>query len=156
MIIFLDNSNILDVKEGIILQGCNAQGVMGSGVAKQLRARYPVVYTDYLEHVQFYNSTEEKLLGTTCVSHVAKALWVYNGITQEYYGKDGKQYIDYDAITSVVARAVIDGKAMLKDVHIPYMIGAGLGGGDLTKIKTIIEDISTFYGKNIYCHIYRQ
>jgi O-acetyl-ADP-ribose deacetylase (regulator of RNase III) len=155
MIIFLDNSNILDVKEGIILQGCNAQGVMGSGVAKQIRAKYPDVYTEYLQHIIDCRGST-KSLGTVSTTYVAKNLWVYSGITQEYYGKDGKQYINYDAIASVIRYTILDGITMQYDVNIPYMIGAGLGGGDLTKIKTIIEDISTFYGKNIYCHIYRQ
>ena len=34
--------NILDAK-GIIMHGCNAQGVMGSGLAKDIRERWPAV-----------------------------------------------------------------------------------------------------------------
>ena len=39
--------DICSVNSGIIVHGCNAQGVMGSGVAKAIRLKYPQVFEDY-------------------------------------------------------------------------------------------------------------
>lgn len=36
--------NLLDISHGIIAHGCNAQGVMGAGVAKQIKIKYPTAF----------------------------------------------------------------------------------------------------------------
>ena len=33
-------SDLLDIEQGMIVHGCNAQGVMGAGVADQIRRKY--------------------------------------------------------------------------------------------------------------------
>lgn len=159
MIIFLDNSNLLDVKTGLIVHGCNAQGVMGSGVAKQLRDKYPDVYTEYVTHLEYLKREQYPLLGA--VSFVAipgmPDLIVANAITQEFYGREpGRKYVSYEAIFDSISTCLAYAKNKDMDVHIPFMIGAGLGGGDLASIKTIIEDLSHAYQHNIYCHIYKK
>lgn len=152
MIIFLDNSNLLDVTEGIIAHGCNAQGVMGSGVAKQLRAKYPSVYESYSSALVDFG---RHWLGAVDFVRVSPTLVVANMITQQYYGNDGKKYVSYDALMLSMQTVLDQSKRFELDVHIPFMIGAGLGGGDLTTIKTIYEDCSKLHNKNIYCHIYK-
>lgn len=159
MIIFLDNSNLLDVKTGLIVHGCNAQGVMGSGVAKQLRDKYPDIYTEYVTHLEYLKLEQYPLLGV--VSFVAipgmPDLIVANAITQEFYGRDpGTQYVSYEAIFVAMATCLAFARNKDIDIHIPFMIGAGLGGGDLATIKSIIEDLSQAHQKNIYCHIYNK
>ena len=57
------NSNITEVTQGVIVHGCNAQGVMGSGVAKQLRAKYPEIYVDYLDGLEEYSTENLSPLG---------------------------------------------------------------------------------------------
>lgn len=37
MTILFKTGNILDVREGIIVHGCNLKGVMGSGLALQIK-----------------------------------------------------------------------------------------------------------------------
>ena len=41
------HDDLLGATHGIILHGCNAQGVMGSGVAKLIRAKWPGAYAAY-------------------------------------------------------------------------------------------------------------
>ena len=43
------NGDLLNVTEGIILHGCNGQGVMGAGVAKAIKMKYPEAFTAYKE-----------------------------------------------------------------------------------------------------------
>ena len=151
MIIFLENSNLLDVESGIIAHGCNAQGVMGSGVARQLRAKYPKIYSSYCQHLSILDANP---LGTVDFIRVSPKLVVANMITQLNYGRGGTQYVSYAAMRLTMQSVLSSAKNMGLDVHIPYMVGAGLGGGDLTEIKSIYENCSQEAGKNIYCHIF--
>jgi len=128
--------NIVKATENIIVQGCNAQGVMGSRVAKAIRSEWPEVFTEYrrryetphgldLGEVIWYTTSNGKLIG--------------NAITQKYYGRDGSKYVSYDAIDTVFQ--IVNHYAKQNNVStvaIPA-IGAGLGGGNWGVIKSIIE-----------------
>lgn len=157
MIVFINDSNLLEVTSGIIMHGCNSQGVMGSGVAKQLRAKYPDVYLDYLNHLQdckVVYGTGKASLGTVAFTNVSKDLVIASAITQEFYGKDGKLYVSYDTLNRSARSVLWVASSKNMPVHIPYMLGAGLGGGDLCLIKSIIEDASDFFNVTVYCHIF--
>lgn len=135
----LYNSNILDVTSGVIVHGCNAQGVMGSGVAKQLRAKYPEIYDAYVTHLDSFKANSCSPLGSVNFVLVHSGLTVANAITQEFYGRDGKQYVSYEALHKALADVVdvADGYT----VHVPYLIGAGLGGGSEQKIIEIFKSV---------------
>lgn len=128
--------NLLEVERGIIVHGCNAQGVMGSGVAKQIKEKYPQAYDVYKA---FYD-TKSLLLGNAVIVYVKKSLWVANGITQKYYGYNPAiKYINYDAVEGVFEQ--------VREFNEPYnlpicfpKIGAGLGGGNWKIISTIIDE----------------
>lgn len=129
--------DILSVKEGIIVSGCNAQGIMGRGVARQIRDIYPSAYESYRDT---YVAQGNKLyLGQVIYVSVTPALTIANAITQNNFGNDGKLYVSYDAI-----KVCFDGIGALayslqEPVHYP-MIGAGLGGGDWNIISSIINE----------------
>ncbi len=125
--------NLLDVTSGIIAHGCNAQGVMGSGVAKGIREKFPTAYRYY----QYQAESGLELGDVQIVSVVPKTLYVANLITQEFYGTSGNRYVSYDAVDecfdNLFARNIPK-----QIVNIPK-IGAGLGGGDWSVIESIIE-----------------
>lgn len=128
--------DLLAVKEGVIIHGCNAQGVMGSGVAKQIRAKYPEAYYAYL------NGTYE--LGTITMHMVHPKLVIVNAITQRYYGTSPEiKYVSYDAITKCF-REVVDRFPSDTKLHIPK-IGSGLGNGDWSIISRTIDSITVEY-----------
>ena len=87
--------NLFSVKSGVIAHGCNCQGVMGSGVAKQVKELYPKAYEKYIE---FCYASEEKL-GKAQLVQVQPGLYIANLFTQDFYGTD-KRYVDYDAVRS--------------------------------------------------------
>lgn len=129
--------NLLDVTEGIIAHGCNARGVMGSGVALAVKNKYPLAYDSYLFHIEY----SKRPLGTVDIIRVAKGIYVANCITQRDYGRDkNKVYVDYGAITSVFTTLHDMVSADPKPLHIP-MIGAGLANGDWKIIEEIIERV---------------
>lgn len=137
MITHHNHSNICLVTNGVIVHGCNAQGVMGSGVAKQLRARYPEIFHDYVATLEVIEAASTNPLGEIVATKVSKDLIIVNAITQEYYGRAGKKYVDYAALESCLSRVAY--KYSNSSIHIPYLIGAGLGGGDEKTILCIIE-----------------
>lgn len=144
MFIHHNPSNIVRAKEGVIVHGCNAQGIMGSGVAKQLRAKYPEIFFDYVLGLKEYALQKLSPLGTLSVVPVSKTLKIVNAITQEFYGRDGVQYVSYVALETAFAN-IATRFDFTTPIHIPYLIGAGLGGGDE---KTILELID----KNLKDH----
>lgn len=126
-----------------IIHGCNAQGVMGSGVAKIIREKYPKAYDRYRHK---YEKIGELFLGSNIIVPCGDRLndpenfkVIVNAITQTSYGKDGRRYVSYDA----VAECMNDINRMyeiygITEVAMPK-IGAGLGGGDWNVIEAIIE-----------------
>jgi O-acetyl-ADP-ribose deacetylase (regulator of RNase III) len=140
--------NLLDVDSGIIAHGCNARGVMGSGVAKYVRDKYPLCYEKYKLRCQLY-ADPKILLGDVIWYEVPdKRLYVANAITQLDFGADGKRYVSYEAVDKAfytINKAINDTETL----HIP-MIGAGLGGGDWEVISSIIE-ANVHNANNIIC-----
>lgn len=136
--------NLLDVKSGIIVHGANAQGVMGSGVAKVVKEKYPECFAEYrreyeslgldLGSIVWWNSDMENRKNTP----LPQLLFIANGITQKFYGTD-KRHVNYVAIADVFKEVIRQAKSIKLDVHFPK-IGAGLGGGDWNIIEAIIND----------------
>ena len=126
--------NLLDVERGIILHGCNAQGVMGSGVALAVKNKYPQAYEDYVEDLE----ERRVYLGDTSVYWYNTNLAVYNAITQVHYGTSDR-HVNYWAIAKVFKNAVENARSFNMTLNFPK-IGAGLGGGDWYIIENIIND----------------
>lgn len=129
--------NLLDVKRGIIVHGCNSQGVMASGVAKAVKEMYPGAFTQYSHDIV----TKHYGLGDISVySAIPNELIIVSAITQEFYGREpNTRYVSYDAIDKcfISVFELADNRAGLS-VHIPK-IGSGLGNGNWNVISKIIE-----------------
>lgn len=125
--------NLLDVKSGAIIHGCNCQGVMGAGVAKAIKEMYPKAYSDY--HQFCLSKTTSELLGGYVSVQVTPDLCVYNALTQNKFATSYRA-VSYDAIDKCFYR--IFSLGLHKEFNIPF-IGAGLGGGDWDIIEAIIK-----------------
>lgn len=136
--------DLLTVTEGIIAHGCNAQGVMSSGVAKLIKDKYPLAYDDYLFHLKY----EKNPLGTVSVIKVDRNLWIANCITQRNYGRDPDiVYVDYLALANCFDTLNSMVLADPKPLHIPK-IGAGLANGDW---ETIENKINMYGPEDVTC-----
>lgn len=132
--------NLLHVTTGHIVHGCNAQGVMGSGVALAVKQTWPHVFEAYRKEYE----ANGLVLGRAYPIAATPKITVWNAITQNLYGK-GTRMVSYDAVQTCF-QAVNDWIELYQssvmapaEVHIPF-IGAGLGGGSWNIIKSIIED----------------
>ena len=127
--------DLIKAPEVCLLHGCNAQGRMGSGVAKAIRAAFPEAYDEYRKA---YEHSGLQIGNVIWAESNGKL--IANGITQEFYGYDNKTYIDYNAINRVMETVH---EAAIKsnfDVAMP-LIGSKLGGGSWKKISAIIENV---------------
>jgi len=127
--------DLLESPYRLILHGCNAQGGMGSGIAKVIRANYSEAYTEYRNHFQKHGLKLGEVIFADCGDKI-----VANGITQQYYGRSGECFVSYEAINNVMEETHDYAlKHEIENVAMP-LIGAGLGGGSWKKISSIIED----------------
>lgn len=135
MKIVYKTGNLLTASGSIILHGCNAQGVMGSGVAKAIREKFPHAYDVYRTKYVAEGLDMGEVLFVPCENTI-----VANAITQKFYGRDGRQYVDYDSINN--AMGLVNEYALKNDLqHVAMpLIGAGYGGGSWNIISEIIEN----------------
>jgi O-acetyl-ADP-ribose deacetylase (regulator of RNase III) len=173
------SGDLIAGRETIIIQGCNAQGVMGRGLAKAVKERLPWAYDVYRKEFE----TNGLRLGTVvwAINISPKPLdengrprmgydrsrIVGNAITQQHWeaakAVDGRN-VDYDAVRSTLKE--IDAFVHLTQsgsppfIEIPQigeitrvgfpLIGAGLGGGEWDDISKIIENESQCFTPVVY------
>lgn len=134
--------NLLDAKEDIIVHQVNCQGVMGGGVAKQIKEKWPVVFEHYkrvINTVKRKNMPLERLLGNISWDIVACAWsegvhnkWVASIYAQVDYNRRGEKRLqtDYEALRKALTVIADEADWSDQSVAMPYLIGCGRGGGD--------------------------
>lgn len=145
----------------IIVHQVNCQGVMGSGIAKQIRDKWPEVYTDYQKFIEnvYINKMakdSEDLLGLISTSRVydGGAVYVVNFFSQDQYLPRNICHTSTyafrkccEALKELIARHYVKDYCV---IGFPYKIGCGLAGGDWSIISKIIEDEFQDYKVEIY------
>lgn len=133
--------DLLQAPERIIAHGCNAQGVMNSGVAKAVREKYPNAFTVYKTTYDWWNHAQNGLVLGMVIPALCGDKIIANMITQHDYGRDPNiRYVNYDACrTGFSALQMLARHYNEKVVAIPK-IGAGLGNGDWNVIEAIIKE----------------
>lgn len=129
--------DLFTTKDRLIAHGCNARGVMGSGVAASIKKMYPGAF-------EAYKMGPYDVMGTV-IYHVSRSYdsrgtVIANCITQSEYGlTKNHRYVSYDALDTCMSNIhfyCIDNN--IGSISIPK-IGAGLGGGDWAVIEKIIQ-----------------
>lgn len=138
--------DITSFKNAIIIHGCNAQGVMGSGVALAIKTKWPQAYKDYASHFSFLNETQRKdMMGKVLETYIkSDNVLIMNAITQFTYGRSGTRYMSYDAIDNIFkyVQSRVDAHMLThfsNGIVIPK-IGSALGGGNWNIIEKIINE----------------
>jgi O-acetyl-ADP-ribose deacetylase (regulator of RNase III) len=148
------NGNLLDAQTDVIAHQVNCQGVMGSGVAKQIREKWANVYTAYRAEYDLFTDLNKPLLGNCQLVQVNDHQYVANLFGQDKYGYDGKRYTSYDGIydtlTSLTIQMMDNG---MESLAIPYKMSSDRGGADWNIILAMIE--SVFKNTNITIEIWQ-
>ena len=159
MPVHFEVGNLLDAPVDYICHQVNCQGRMGSGIAKQIRNRWPIVYDSYKEWCNYWDSQAtmhgpqgpDLMLGHIIMCHVSQEQTVINMAAQLSYGYDGRRYTSYDAFWSCLGEikaCVPKGSA----IGFPYKIGCGLGGANWKVIEKMIEEVLGF-DYNVYIYM---
>lgn len=132
--------NLIDLAEAgefhIILHGANCWNTMGSGIAREIRERYPDAYIADCATV----AGDYDKLGNYTVM-LGKQFNIINCYTQYGFNRGGTtddvfEYASFSVILQKLAH-----KYPTCNFGLPY-IGCGLAGGNETIIVQMIEDFS--------------
>lgn len=128
--------------EFILAHGCNCKGVMGSGVAKVVKDKWPAAFTKYVKDLKNGCS-----LGYASIAKVGEGQVVANIFTQNMYGRNPDiVYVDYAAVLN----GLLGVKKFAYDVDLPVhfpFIGGGLANGDRIKLLNIFNEV--FDGEDV-------
>lgn len=142
---------MIEVKDGdifnsgakIICHQVNTYGVMGAGIALQVKNKFPNVYKEYenycIEH------EDDEILGKTLLIATPD-----NTIIANLFSQEG-MVTNYDALRKCLENVCRVGERV--SIAIPYNIGCGIAKGDWTVVEKIIRDI--FENTSVDCTIWR-
>ena len=111
----------------------NLRGVMGAGIAAQIREEFPIVFDIYRAAI----AAENLQLGDAQPVEVLPGCWIVNLAAQRGTGW-GRQ-TDYAALTLALGRFADFATEHDLRPGLPYGIGCGLGGGHWPTVETLIE-----------------
>jgi len=133
-----------------LMHCCNAKGVMGGGIAKQIKEAFPSTYQAYDAYCAA-GRYGEVLLGNIIIEDR-----VINAIAQFKLGTSRRQ-VHYGALASCIAQVGKSpelyhaGSTMRKiKVAVPYLMCCGLAGGDWTVVVEILQSLPNHIDVIIY------
>lgn len=128
---FIENDSV-----DAIAHVCNCQGVMGSGVAKIVKERYPVAFRAYKQYERDHTLT---LGSVSFARHLDKC--VFNLHAQDFYGGD-KRHLDYEGFYKCLEELKrLSDTLNVKSIAIPYMMGCDRAGGDWNIVCAMIGKV---------------
>ncbi len=127
--------------------GCNCQGSMGAGIAKEFKQRYPEMFQEYRARCK----AKPRLfnLGDAWLWKADGQPWVFNLGTQEHYWH---ARATYEAIEAALRRMreQADGEGISR-IGIPR-IGGGHGGLSWAKVRAVIERVFGDWSGTLYVY----
>ena len=136
--------NLLDLAEdgefNVIVHGCNCHHTMGSGIAREIRERYPQAYEADLTT----KKSDRSKLGTYTAAE-ADDFIIINAYTQYDFMPRGQDHFEYEAFKKILDDLVERAKASVGitvlNFGFPY-IGMGLAGGEPARIINMLEEFA--------------
>ena len=138
--------NILDYesKVDIIAHQVNCQGIMGGGLALQIKNKWPKVFKSYSDFVNksvidMGGRARSFLLGACQVVQISSNFGIANLFGQYDIG-NGRQ-TDYEALFKSLCslrKKMLD--LRLTSVAFPLKLGCGLAGGNWNIVSALIKD----------------
>ena len=145
---------IKEIKGDLLSSNCkirchqvNCRGVMGAGIAKQIKVKYPTVYPPYRQMCQDLGSNA---LGKIQVILCSDGTMIANLFAQNGYGT-GKIQTDMTAMEQCIKAIRQYQMDTGASVGFPKFMGAGLARGNWNDIYAVIQKY--FGGDNADCLI---
>ena len=166
MSINIVNGNIFDTHCNIICHQVNCQGVMGHGIAKQVKEKYKGVFNEYKRYCDAHADNREAMLGEALIVDVdygaavldwlvnKERKYIANIFGQLTYGTGLRT--NYKALVLGLEVVANFAKEHNLSVAVPYKIGCGLAGGDWNKVNILIEGVFAGTGIEVLMYHYEQ
>lgn len=147
----IKTGNVFDTDAKYICHQVNCKGKMASGVAKEVRERYPDVYQEYMNIWKQSTGFNSSLLGHAQFVKVEPNRIIVNCFAQYNYGYDGGQYTNIKALKLALSTVAAIAKQDNSKVAMPYKIGCARGGADWSIVEPMIEEIF----KDVHCELWK-
>lgn len=154
------DGNLFDSKANFIVHQTNCQGVMGSGVAKQVADLFPHVEVEYRKYLNYCKKNKIKALGTAqyvpteswalimvdtkgnnnVIAYDKEYQYIVNLFGQDDYGM-GELHTNLKAMKNAFVDIKDKAQAIGATVAMPYRIGSFRGGADWNDVYAIIEKV---------------
>ena len=148
------DGDLFETDAKFIVHQVNCMGRMGSGVALQVKEKYPNVYEEYAKIVSSEMLGKIQVVpcnpqyigcnpGSIMIPNTEQ--WIVNLFAQDKYGYDGKQYTSIQALRECFVKL----NCLLHEknnnfgakIAMPYKIGCCRGGADWNEVCAMIEGI---------------
>lgn len=140
--IYETKGDLLDSSAKIRCQQVNCQGVMGAGLAKQVKERYPEVFEQYKALCDQFGSS---LMGHTQFVSCHDGTIMANLFAQETYGTSTVQ-TDIGALDDCLSKVADFSFRVGAIPAFPKFLGCGLAGGDWDAVYKLISGYFNFKG----------
>lgn len=166
MSIHVVKGDIFNTHCNIICHQVNCQGVMGHGIAKQVKEKYKGVFNEYKRYCDAHADNREAMLGEALIVDIdygaavldwlvdKERKYIANIFGQLTYGTGLRT--DYKALVLGLEVVANFAKEHNLSVAIPYKIGCGLAGGDWNKVSMFIEGVFAGTGLEVLMYRYEQ
>lgn len=125
-----------------VIHGCNAQGVMGSGLALQVKNKHKGAFLKYKIHFDMVEHKRD-MLGNYSFHKCNDAMTIINAVTQFNYGSDKSvRYTSYDAVDDCfkrITRTLEGYPDKITVLAIPYLFASDRGNADWDVVMAIIK-----------------
>ena len=126
--------DLLTIEDGIIAHQCNCRGVMGAGIARRIKRRWPQVYKEYRDAYL----RKQLTLGDINIVRISENLYIVNLLGQDGYGR-GSHKTDYNAVAQAFNSLCKLGNTHNKQIYIPYLMGCANAGGRWDIYSKIVD-----------------
>ena len=136
--------NLIDMAEqgqfDVIVHGCNCLNTMGSGIALEIRTRYPKAYDADTLATEQWKQPIAKLGNFSTYATIGKGnpFIIVNAYTQVNFAPRGVDHFEYESFYLILRKLRALGPIKF---GFPY-IGMGLAGGDEIRIIKMLEDFA--------------
>lgn len=129
--------DVLNAEVDIIAHQTNCKGVMGAGVAKQIKDRLLSV-EEFEKYANICTSSDP--FGTCQILKTLKRNLLVANLFGERIPTGRKQDTDYKALENAISQLVKYARENnYKKIAIPGLLGCGLAGGDWKMVRSILD-----------------
>lgn len=135
--IIVSNKDLFDSEREVIAHCVNCQGVMGSGVAREVKAKYPSVYREYTYYL--YEKGIRNSIGTVQIVPTEDGRFIANMFGQVDYGSSGVVWLKYKRFEDTIKQLAEYCRKNCLNVAMPYNIGCGRAGGQWSIVYSMLK-----------------